>query len=141
MWDLPRKFRTVLFPAAAHSDRDLKIDMVEQGFHALEEGGMFITLSEYEKDVQVAKWHKKVFGKCGESPSSIFVHEPAALSTNADHWLPMMCVSFTSQPPASRGVSSTITRLVSGRLSRVPHVNTSSRGRSTSASSARHIAT
>jgi 16S rRNA (guanine1207-N2)-methyltransferase len=70
LWDLPARFRTVLFPAAAHSDRDLKIDVVEQGFHVLEEGGLFITLSEYEKDVEFAKWHKKVFGKCGESPRS-----------------------------------------------------------------------
>jgi 16S rRNA G1207 methylase RsmC len=68
LWDLPARFRTVLYPASAHSDRELKIDVVEQGFHVLEEGGMFISLSEYEKDVQFAKWHKKVFGKCGESP-------------------------------------------------------------------------
>jgi 16S rRNA G1207 methylase RsmC len=67
LWDLPRKFRTLIFPAAAYSDRDLKLDMVEQGFHILEDGGLFITLSEYEKDVQFAKWHKKVFGKCSES--------------------------------------------------------------------------
>ena len=70
LWDLPKKYRTAIFPAAARSDRDLKIDMVEQGFHVLEEGGRFITLSEYEKDTHVAKWHKKVFGKCGESPKS-----------------------------------------------------------------------
>lgn len=67
LWDLPARFRTVLFPAAAHADRDLKIDMVDQGFHILEEGGRFISLSEYDKDVQFAKWHKKVFGKCSES--------------------------------------------------------------------------
>ncbi|OWK36658.1 class I SAM-dependent methyltransferase [Fimbriiglobus ruber] len=70
LWDLPARFRTVLFPAAAHADRELKLDMVEQGFHVLEEGGMFISLSEYEKDTLFAKWHKKVFGKCGESPKS-----------------------------------------------------------------------
>lgn len=70
LWDLPRKFRTVIFPAAAHSDRELKLDVLEQGFHVLEEGGLFVTLSEYEKDVQFAKWHKKVFGKCSESPKS-----------------------------------------------------------------------
>jgi 16S rRNA G1207 methylase RsmC len=70
LWDLPPRFRTVLFPAAAGADRDLKLDMVEQGYHILEEGGMFITLSEYEKDVQFAKWQKKIFGKCGESPRS-----------------------------------------------------------------------
>lgn len=70
LWDLPARFRTILFPATAHSDRDLKLDMLEQGFHILEEGGLFITLSEYEKDVQFARWHKKIFGKCGESPRS-----------------------------------------------------------------------
>lgn len=67
LWDLPRKFRTVLFPAAAHADRELKIDVVEQGFHVLEDGGLFVSLSEYEKDVQFPGWHKKVFGKCSQS--------------------------------------------------------------------------
>lgn len=70
LWDLPAKFNTVLFPAAAHADRELKLDMVEQGFHVLEQGGLFVTLSEYEKDVQFAKYQKKVFGKCSESPRS-----------------------------------------------------------------------
>ena len=70
LWDLPKRFHTAIYPAAAQSDRELKIDMIEQGFHVLEEGGRFITLSEYEKDVQVAGWHKKVFGKCGETPRS-----------------------------------------------------------------------
>ena len=70
LWDLPARFNTVIFPAAAHADRELKLDVVEQGFHVLQEGGLFITLSEYEKDVQFARWHKKVFGKCGESPRS-----------------------------------------------------------------------
>lgn len=70
LWDLPTRFHTVLFPAAAHADRELKLDMVEQGFHILEPGGLFITLSEYEKDVQFAKYQKKVFGKCSESPRS-----------------------------------------------------------------------
>ena len=67
LWDVPKKFRTLIFPAAAHADRELKIDMVEQGFHLLEDGGRFVTLSEYEKDTQFAGWHKKVFGKCSES--------------------------------------------------------------------------
>lgn len=70
LWDLPARFKTVLFPAAAFSDRELKLDMVEQGYHVLAEGGRFITLSEYEKDTQFAKWHKRIFGKYGESPTS-----------------------------------------------------------------------
>ena len=70
LWDLPARFNTVLFPASAHSDRELKLDMIEQGYHILAPGGYFITLSEYEKDSLFAKAQKKVFGKCGESPSS-----------------------------------------------------------------------
>lgn len=70
LWDLPERFRTVIFPASAHADRELKLDVVEQAYHILEPGGLFLTLSEYEKDNQFAKWHKKVFGKCGETPST-----------------------------------------------------------------------
>lgn len=69
LWDLPKKFQTVVFPAAAQSDRELKLDMIEQGYHILATGGYFITLSEYEKDSLFAKAQKKVFGRCGESPS------------------------------------------------------------------------
>ncbi|MCE9566660.1 MAG: methyltransferase [Planctomycetes bacterium] len=70
LWDLPAKFNTVIFPASAYADRELKLDIVEQGYHILAPGGLFLTLSEYEKDNQFAKWHKKIFGKCGESPAS-----------------------------------------------------------------------
>ena len=70
VWDLPQKFQTVLFPATAHSDRELKLDVVEQAYHVLQPGGRFITLSEYERDTTFAKAQKKVFGKCGESPRS-----------------------------------------------------------------------
>ncbi|MGL4422406.1 MAG: class I SAM-dependent methyltransferase [Gemmataceae bacterium] len=70
LWDLPAEFGTVLFPAAAATDRELKLDMIEQSFHILKVGGRLISLSEYEKDNQFAKWHKKVFGKCGETPTS-----------------------------------------------------------------------
>jgi 23S rRNA (guanine1835-N2)-methyltransferase len=70
VWDLPPKFNTVIFPASSHADRELKLDVVEQGYHVLAPGGLFLTLSEYEKDSQFAKWHKKVFGKCGETPAS-----------------------------------------------------------------------
>lgn len=70
LWDLPRRYNTVIFPAAAHSDRELKLDILEQGYHVLEPGGVFVTLSEYERDNQFARWHKKVFGRCGETPAS-----------------------------------------------------------------------
>lgn len=70
LWDLPPRFQTVIFPASAHADRELKLDIVEQAQHVLAPGGLFLTLSEYEKDNQVAKWHKKIYGKCGETPAS-----------------------------------------------------------------------
>jgi 23S rRNA (guanine1835-N2)-methyltransferase len=69
LWDLEQRFNTVVFPAAAFGDRELKIDTIEQAYHVLAPGGLLISLSEYERDNQFAKWHKKVFGKCGESPS------------------------------------------------------------------------
>ncbi|HEV3385577.1 MAG TPA: methyltransferase [Gemmata sp.] len=70
LWDLPQRFQTVIFPASAQSERELKLDVVEQAYHILVPGGIFLTLSEHEKDNQFAKWQKKVYGKCGETPSS-----------------------------------------------------------------------
>lgn len=69
-WDLPAAFNTVILPALIQTDRELKLDMIDQGWHVLQPGGTFITLSEYERDSQIAKIQKKIFGKCGETPSS-----------------------------------------------------------------------
>ncbi len=70
LWDLPPRFNTILFPAAAQSDRELKIDVVDQGYHILAPEGVFLTLSEYEKDSYFAKLHKRVFGNYGATPAS-----------------------------------------------------------------------
>lgn len=70
LWDLPQKFNTVVFPAASTSDRELKLDVLEQGYHLLLPGGVFITLSDYEKDNQFGKWQKRAFGKAAATPSS-----------------------------------------------------------------------
>ena len=82
LWDLPPTFNTVIFPASAQSDRELKLDVVEQAYHILAPGGLFLALSEYEKDNQFAKWQKKVYGKCGETPAS--EHGMAFFSTKTD---------------------------------------------------------
>jgi 23S rRNA (guanine1835-N2)-methyltransferase len=82
LWDLPPRFNSVIFPASAHADRELKLDVVEQSYHLLTPGGLFLTLSEYEKDNQFAKWQKKIYGKCGETPSS--EHGMAFFSTKTD---------------------------------------------------------
>jgi 16S rRNA (guanine1207-N2)-methyltransferase len=68
LWDLPPTFNTLIFPNNAHGERELKLDLLEQSFHALQPGGMLLTLSEYQKDQVIPKWHKKVFGKCSELP-------------------------------------------------------------------------
>ncbi|MCS7271282.1 MAG: class I SAM-dependent methyltransferase [Gemmataceae bacterium] len=70
VWDLPPRFATVIFPAAAHSERELKLDVVEQAYHILRPGGTFIALSEYERDQLFARWLKKVYGRYGETPAS-----------------------------------------------------------------------
>src|SRR5271154_5297039 len=36
LWDLPATFNTVILPAVAQTDRELKIDMVDQGWHILQ---------------------------------------------------------------------------------------------------------
>lgn len=70
LWDLEPRFETVIFPASAQADRELKLDIIEQAYHVLKPGGLLLSLSEYERDNQFARWHKKVFGKCGETPAS-----------------------------------------------------------------------
>src|SRR5262249_1831665 len=70
LWDLPAKFNTALFPVAAHGDGDRELDLLEQSFQVLAEKGLLISLSEYRADNLLPKWHKKVFGKCSEMPTS-----------------------------------------------------------------------
>jgi 16S rRNA G1207 methylase RsmC len=70
LWDLPARFNTAIFPVAAHGERELKLDMLDQSFHVLTQRGLLISLSEYQADPLLPKWHKKVFGKCSELPTS-----------------------------------------------------------------------
>jgi 16S rRNA (guanine1207-N2)-methyltransferase len=70
LWDLPAGFNTAIFPVAAHGERELKLDLLDQSFHVLAQRGLLISLSEYQADQLLPKWHKKVFGKCSELPAS-----------------------------------------------------------------------
>src|SRR5262245_65408667 len=70
LWNLPARFNTALFPVAAHGERELKLDLLEQSFHVLTERGLLISLSEYQADQLLPKWHKKVFGMCSELTGS-----------------------------------------------------------------------
>ena len=68
LWDLPDTFQTALFMPARGGERELKIDMVDQAYHILREGGLLLVWSPYQTDDLFAGLLKKVFGK---------VHTPA----------------------------------------------------------------
>ena len=70
LWAVPARFNTAIFPVAAHGERELKLDLLDQSFHVLAQRGLLISLSEYQADSLLPKWHKKVFGKCSELPTS-----------------------------------------------------------------------
>ena len=70
LWDLEAKFQTAIFPVSTHGERELKVDLVEQAYHILAPEGLLLSLSEYQADQLLPKWHKKIFGKCSELPST-----------------------------------------------------------------------
>lgn len=76
LWDLANPLQTLIYPVPLGGERGLKLDMIEQGFHALQPGGTFAVLSPYEKEEFFPQALKKVFGK---------VHRPMA-GKNAVLW-------------------------------------------------------
>ncbi len=76
LWDLPAPLQTIIYPVPLGGERGLKLDMVEQSFHALKPGGTFAVLSPYEKEEFFPQALKKVYGK---------VHRPMA-GKNAVLW-------------------------------------------------------
>jgi 16S rRNA (guanine1207-N2)-methyltransferase len=75
LWDLPEPVQTLLYPVPLGGERSLKLDMVEQAYHALVPQGTFIVLSPYERDDFFPQVLKKVFGKVHqpmETGSSVF---------------------------------------------------------------------
>jgi 16S rRNA (guanine1207-N2)-methyltransferase len=69
LWDLPPDFQTLIYPAPERGERPLKLDMIEQSFHALRPRGNLVVVSPYSKDNLFPAVLKKVFGR---------VHMPAA---------------------------------------------------------------
>ncbi|HLW65490.1 MAG TPA: methyltransferase [Gemmataceae bacterium] len=63
LWDLPANFQTVLFPSPPRGERELKLDMVEQGFHVLRPKGTFVVLSPVVHDQLFPGMMKRIFGK------------------------------------------------------------------------------
>ena len=68
LWDLPATFQTVLFMPARGGERELKIDMVDQAYHVLREGGLLLVWSPYQTDDLFGGLLKKVFGKVHTPP-------------------------------------------------------------------------
>jgi 16S rRNA (guanine1207-N2)-methyltransferase len=69
LWDLPQTVQTVLYPIPEGGERLLKLDMLEQAFHALWPHGRLVVFTPYEKDQFVPAALKKIYGR---------VHAPAA---------------------------------------------------------------
>jgi 23S rRNA (guanine1835-N2)-methyltransferase len=63
LWDLPADFQTVVLVAQRGGERILKLDMIEQGFHVLRQGGTFAVVSDYPNDQLFPEQLRKVFGK------------------------------------------------------------------------------
>jgi 16S rRNA (guanine1207-N2)-methyltransferase len=63
LWDLPAEFQTVIFPSPPRAERELKIDMVDQAFHVLRPGGIFLALSPLHGDHFFPRLVKKLYGK------------------------------------------------------------------------------
>ena len=68
LWDLPSDYQTVLFMPARGGERELKIDMVDQAYHVLRQGGLFVVWSPYQTDDLFTGLLKKVFGKVHTPP-------------------------------------------------------------------------
>src|SRR5690349_12636871 len=50
LWDLSAPLQTLVYPVPLGGERALKLDMIEQGFHALQAGGTLAVLSPYDRD-------------------------------------------------------------------------------------------
>lgn len=62
LWDLAERFASIVFLSPARGERELKLDVVEQAFHALQDKGLFCVLSPVAKDQLFPAAMKKVFG-------------------------------------------------------------------------------
>jgi 16S rRNA (guanine1207-N2)-methyltransferase len=63
LWDVPGPFGTVLYPAPARGERELKRDVVEQSYHVLRRDGLLVVLSGVPRDQFFPGLMKKTFGK------------------------------------------------------------------------------
>jgi 16S rRNA (guanine1207-N2)-methyltransferase len=62
LWDLPTPLATLVYPVPERSERSLKLDLVEQAFHALAPQGILVVLTPYQNDPLFQTLLKKTFG-------------------------------------------------------------------------------
>jgi 16S rRNA (guanine1207-N2)-methyltransferase len=64
LWDSGSDYQSLIYPAAEGGERQLKLDMVEQAFHALRPRGTLLVISRCNKDDLFPAVLKKIFGRC-----------------------------------------------------------------------------
>ncbi len=62
LWDLSTPLQTLIYPVPEGGERSLKLDMVEQAYHALAPQGTLIVLSPHRNDPLFQGLLKKTFG-------------------------------------------------------------------------------
>jgi 16S rRNA (guanine1207-N2)-methyltransferase len=68
LWDVPGPFASALLLAARGGERELKIDLIEQSWHALGDKGTLTVWTPFEDDDFFPGQLKKVFGKIHRAP-------------------------------------------------------------------------
>lgn len=63
LWDHVPEAGTVIYLAERGGERAIKLDVVEQAYHVLRPGGVFVVASDYEADQLFPPLLKKVFGR------------------------------------------------------------------------------
>jgi len=63
LWDLGPNFSTAIYLPARNGERELKIDMLEQGFHILNPSGQFLVWSAHPHDSLFPDLLKKIYDK------------------------------------------------------------------------------
>ncbi len=88
LWDLPAHFQSAIYMPARSGERQLKIDMVEQVYHVLLQGGAFFVWSSYVNDPLFTSLLKKIFGRARQPP-----HQPGEEVDNV-----LWCTREEDQP-------------------------------------------
>lgn len=63
LWDLGANFASAIYLPARNGERELKIDMLEQGFHILNSAGQFLVWSAHPHDTLFPELLKKIYDK------------------------------------------------------------------------------